>query len=115
MGSLIVEDGEEVLPTTMTPVTMGDFDEYLGKYVGSTCKLALLLDYDGTLAPIAPHPDLAIIPDETKRVSPVISASRSGLKYVVSFMNSSFFRHWSDLLTILMSTLQSSQAGMWIT
>ena len=69
MGSLIVEDGEEVLPTTMTPVTMGDFDEYLGKYVGSTCKLALLLDYDGTLAPIAPHPDLAIIPDETKRVS----------------------------------------------
>jgi len=67
MGSLIVEDGEEVLPTTMTPVTMEDFDEYLGRYVGSTCKLALLLDYDGTLAPIAPHPDLAYMPDETKR------------------------------------------------
>lgn len=30
--------------------------------------MALLLDYDGTLAPIAPHPDLAIIPAETKNV-----------------------------------------------
>jgi len=28
----------------------------------------LLLDYDGTLAPLAPHPDLAILPPETKGV-----------------------------------------------
>ena len=68
MGSLIEEDGEEVVPTTMAPVTMEDFDDYLSKYVGQTCKLALLLDYDGTLAPIAPHPDLAVMPAETKRV-----------------------------------------------
>jgi trehalose-phosphatase len=30
--------------------------------------VALLLDYDGTLAPIAPHPDLASVPLETKNV-----------------------------------------------
>ncbi|GLH02508.1 Trehalose-6-phosphate synthase [Gryllus bimaculatus] len=68
MGSLIEEDGDEVRPTTMQPVTMDDFDEYLAKYIGHTHKLALLLDYDGTLAPIAPHPDLAIMPEETKNV-----------------------------------------------
>jgi len=28
----------------------------------------LLLDYDGTLSPIAPHPDLATLPPETKNV-----------------------------------------------
>ncbi|KAK3920642.1 Bifunctional trehalose-6-phosphate synthase/phosphatase [Frankliniella fusca] len=68
MGSLIYEDGEETLPTTMQPVTMDDFEEYLAKYVGTKHKLALLLDYDGTLAPIAPHPDLAILPPETRNV-----------------------------------------------
>lgn len=31
MGSLIYEDGEETLPTTMQPVTMDDFEEYLAK------------------------------------------------------------------------------------
>lgn len=39
------------------------FDRYIGEH-----KLALLLDYDGTLAPIAPHPDLAVLPNETKVV-----------------------------------------------
>ncbi|CAH0385980.1 unnamed protein product [Bemisia tabaci] len=68
MGTLISEDGDDVLPTTMQPVTLEDFDEYLSKYIGNTDKLALMLDYDGTLAPIAPHPDLAILPPETKHV-----------------------------------------------
>ncbi|CAH1184203.1 unnamed protein product [Phyllotreta striolata] len=69
MGSLMSqEDHDDVGSITMPAVTLEDFDEYLSKYIGNTHKLALLLDYDGTLAPIAPHPDLAIIPAETKNV-----------------------------------------------
>jgi len=60
--------GEEVLPTQMQPLQFQDFEDYLAKYVGQDSILALLLDYDGTLSPIAPHPDLAVIPPETKKV-----------------------------------------------
>ncbi|XP_014221069.1 alpha,alpha-trehalose-phosphate synthase [UDP-forming] A isoform X1 [Trichogramma pretiosum] len=66
MGSL--EERDSVGATVMQPVTMDDFDDYLSKYIGDNHKLALLLDYDGTLAPIATHPDLAILPLETKNV-----------------------------------------------
>lgn len=52
----------------MEPVQLDDFQQYLGQYVGSEAKLALLLDYDGTLSPIASHPDLATIPEETKKI-----------------------------------------------
>ena len=45
-----------------------DYDDYLSKYVGNAEKLALLLDYDGTLAPLAPHPDLAFLPNEAVRI-----------------------------------------------
>lgn len=38
------------------------------RYIGNTGTLALLLDYDGTLAPLALRPDLATLPLETKRV-----------------------------------------------
>jgi len=58
----------EIKISGMLPATMDDYDEYLSKYVGNAEKLALLLDYDGTLAPLAPHPDLALIPNETKRI-----------------------------------------------
>ena len=44
-----------------------DFGAYLTKYIGHKACLALLLDYDGTLSPIAKHPDLAILPPETKK------------------------------------------------
>ena len=67
IGTLIIEDGEDVLPTTMEPVGMDDF-AFLGPFLGQEKVLCLLLDYDGTLAPIAPHPDLAKIPPETKSI-----------------------------------------------
>jgi trehalose 6-phosphate synthase/phosphatase len=35
IGTLIIEDGEEGLPTTMQPVTIEDFESYLGRYVGN--------------------------------------------------------------------------------
>ncbi|XP_035915570.1 alpha,alpha-trehalose-phosphate synthase [UDP-forming] [Anopheles stephensi] len=65
MGSL---EEDDIGTTTMQPVTVDDFDDYLLNYIGYNHKLALLLDYDGTLAPIAPHPDLATLPPETKNV-----------------------------------------------
>lgn len=44
---------------------MGDYDKYLEEYVGDSKKFALLLDYDGTLAPIAPHPNLTCMSELT--------------------------------------------------
>lgn len=59
---------QQDLQTSLIPMTLDNYDEYLSKYIGNAEKLALLLDYDGTLAPLAPHPDLALIPNETKRI-----------------------------------------------
>ncbi|KAF5287616.1 hypothetical protein FQA39_LY15819 [Lamprigera yunnana] len=46
------------------------FEQYLAPYVTFTkgCTVAILLDYDGTLTPIMPHPNLAIIPEATKNI-----------------------------------------------
>ena len=58
-----------MLPSQMQPVQLEDFDPCLGRYLGDEAvTLALLLDYDGTLSPIASHPDLATLPPETKSV-----------------------------------------------
>nr|XP_023013746.1 probable trehalose-phosphate phosphatase 2 [Leptinotarsa decemlineata] len=45
-----------------------DYEEYLTEYLNNSSKIALLLDYDGTLSPIVAHPDLAKIPSETKTI-----------------------------------------------
>ncbi|XP_018577974.1 probable trehalose-phosphate phosphatase 1 [Anoplophora glabripennis] len=45
-----------------------NYEEYLTTYIEDSSKLALLLDYDGTLTPIVAHPDLATIPPQTKSV-----------------------------------------------
>ena len=38
------------------------------KAVDDMKPLVLLLDYDGTLTPIVAHPDLAVIPHDTREV-----------------------------------------------
>jgi trehalose 6-phosphate synthase/phosphatase len=64
-GAAVCSPGEVVGQMLTTPVY---FDRFLSDYLSGGDKLVILLDYDGTLAPIAPHPDMAIIPNETKRV-----------------------------------------------
>lgn len=59
---------KSIVPGRLLPMREEDFSEYLGTYVTESSRLALLMDYDGTLAPIAPHPDLAQMPPETRRV-----------------------------------------------
>ncbi|KAK2709566.1 uncharacterized protein LOC136027250 isoform X2 [Artemia franciscana] len=51
----------------MTPTNYEEIDTYLNHHLGDADKVALLLDYDGTLAPIAAHPNLAVLPHETRR------------------------------------------------
>ncbi|KAA0197793.1 hypothetical protein HAZT_HAZT006088 [Hyalella azteca] len=59
---------DEIPSGKLSPLREDDFNSFLDHYVTETSKLALLLDYDGTLAPIAPNPDLAVLPAETKKV-----------------------------------------------
>jgi trehalose 6-phosphate synthase/phosphatase len=54
-------------PPSSIPVDYG-YQSYLTEYIEDSTKLNLLLDYDGTLAPIVSHPDLALMSTETRRV-----------------------------------------------
>lgn len=68
MGDIVTTEGEELQPTQFKPASLTDFDQYLGKFLQEKKKLALLLDFDGTLAPIVERPELAQLPPETKNI-----------------------------------------------
>ena len=50
-------------------------DDVRGRLAGDPC--VVMLDVDGTLAPIAPRPEEAAVPDETRRVVAALAARRS--------------------------------------
>ncbi|EDV99222.1 probable trehalose-phosphate phosphatase C [Drosophila grimshawi] len=45
-----------------------EFEQHLPGYLGTHLKLAILLDYDGTLAPIADNPNKTKIPSELEAI-----------------------------------------------
>lgn len=64
--------------------TLQDFDIYLEGYVGDSQQLAVLLDFDGTLAPIVALPHLAAMPDSTKNVLSHISKYKNIFISIIS-------------------------------
>jgi trehalose 6-phosphate synthase/phosphatase len=62
MESNLVKLDEKII----TPTSYEEIDRYLNHHLGNAENVALLLDYDGTLAPITTHPNLAVLPDETR-------------------------------------------------
>lgn len=67
MGALFSEE-HDPLSMRMMPLSLDDFDFYLNNHIDKNCKLSLILDYDGTLVQLTSHPDLAVLPSETKKV-----------------------------------------------
>lgn len=64
--------------------TFQDFDKYLEAYIADNKQLALLLDYDGTLAPITSHPNLTAMSNSTKAALNNISENPQIFTAVIS-------------------------------
>ena len=45
-----------------------DYEQHLSEFIDQSSKLVILLDYDGTLAPIVSHPDKALLPEGMRQV-----------------------------------------------
>ncbi len=59
----------------------------LSSFVDTSTKIGLLLDYDGTLSPIAKHPDLAVLPPKTKEILERLAANPDIFIAVISGRN----------------------------
>jgi trehalose 6-phosphate phosphatase len=75
----------------MLPSALDRWDEIAARLDGR--RLALFLDYDGTLSPIAPRPELAVLPEQTRDVLrrlaerfPVVIVSGRGREDVASLV-----------------------------
>ncbi|XP_066902989.1 uncharacterized protein [Halyomorpha halys] len=68
MSEIVESHGERIRPTLFSPVSFSDFDIYCKKILQGKKQLALLLDFDGTLAPLVQRPELAELPAETKEI-----------------------------------------------
>lgn len=51
----------------MQSLNIADYESWLGPIIKGY-KLTIILDYDGTLVPLEPHPDLAVLPDDIKEL-----------------------------------------------
>lgn len=49
----------------MQSLNIADYETWLGPIIKGY-KLTIILDYDGTLVPLEPHPDMAVLPDDIK-------------------------------------------------
>jgi len=76
MGAIYTDQQDEQPRTeeAISKIGQGDFDRNLGPLVDHCSRLGVILDFDGTLSPLARKPELAIIPSETKRVLERLSA-----------------------------------------
>ena len=81
---MMQENGNACSSPNLEPVQIIDFKYLLENYIGKTAKLALLLDFDGTLSPIVPHPESANLPVETRQLLQRLSVNPDVFIAVIS-------------------------------